>query len=727
MKQFFIKAVHFSGSALFAAMLLFLMALLVAFGTFLESKTGSHQFAMEAVYTGILFRLLLGGFFINILVSALRRYPFKLKHVPFLITHLGLLIIITGLIIKSFFGLQGIVVAPAGLERSIVFVPEEKQLVIELKDGQRFEHALTKDFFGGWNLAKKSEPYFDQGERASSPVDVRLLGYSPHSKLIVDSFFKGGLVDIAGLRPLPSFSWKKEDELPLSGKIRMHQEENGLVNFIAVKTATPEEAVKALMQQAILSVYVYGNKDPVMQRHLKENDLEIVALDKVVLKDFPIESINALNKTGLRKTALKITPTLLFIQDKDQEVHIVGVDANACIQAVSLGERGEGGQLISYDGGFSGYGVQVPFPCTLHKEKDDVVKAAENLKHMEGQIPLMPFAESAKARELLALFLKTLSDTGSFTYDCSIPLSEEIEEALTRTAFFNDHKELVKGLALISMLVDDALFEDESSTSLSEAFLKKDYPFLRRFAELYEKNDAVFLAALLDLMLDLSLELPFNHDMTVLQKAKLLSLIARIYSLSFEDLAMEKNASPDVRPLLETKLSLQWKKDRGEGVKSEELAPLFLFEIAYQDKKERVVAGFDLEGNGFTSSCFGEEGKVYLSPLTYQIPYLVRVQDAREIVYPGTTQAAGYECTFYLKDRRTEEIALHQIGLNRVFETKDGYRFFLSNIHPSDESAPQEVRLALNYDPSRRLFIFAGSILVAIGILLLYFFVMRKR
>lgn len=97
----------FLSSFRFALVLIFFSAVGVIAGTIIEAKTDSHILAEDWIYRNPLFKLLLIGYFINILLSALSRYPFKKRHIPFLITHLGLLMLISGVFIKIQFGVQG--------------------------------------------------------------------------------------------------------------------------------------------------------------------------------------------------------------------------------------------------------------------------------------------------------------------------------------------------------------------------------------------------------------------------------------------------------------------------------------------------------------------------------------------------------------------------------------------------------------------------------------------
>ena len=91
-----LKFYHFLGSIKFAIILIASTALFVIAGTFLEAYTESHLFSASLTYQNPIFLALIWGFFLNILISALRRWPFQLKHIPFLITHLGLLMLLGG-------------------------------------------------------------------------------------------------------------------------------------------------------------------------------------------------------------------------------------------------------------------------------------------------------------------------------------------------------------------------------------------------------------------------------------------------------------------------------------------------------------------------------------------------------------------------------------------------------------------------------------------------------
>lgn len=123
----------FLASFRFALVLIFLSAIGVTAGTFIESHAGSHLLAEDWVYKHPLFQLLLLGYFLNILLSALSRYPFKKRHIPFLITHLGLLMMICGVFIKTQVGIQGHVQLIEGTASDDLIYPHLPALHIERK------------------------------------------------------------------------------------------------------------------------------------------------------------------------------------------------------------------------------------------------------------------------------------------------------------------------------------------------------------------------------------------------------------------------------------------------------------------------------------------------------------------------------------------------------------------------------------------------------------------
>ena len=54
--------------------------------------------------------------------------------------------------------------------------------------------------------------------------------------------------------------------------------------------------------------------------------------------------------------------------------------------------------------------------------------------------------------------------------------------------------------------------------------------------------------------------------------------------------------------------------------------------------------------------------------------------------------------------------------MNNVYETKDGYRFYLANMTPESKQA----QLIVNHDPVKYILTYPGGVILALGIILLF-------
>lgn len=206
---------HFLGSAHCAILLISTSTIFVIIGTLLESLTESHLYASHFTYSNPVFRTLLWLFFVNILVSALRRWPFKWNHVPFLITHLGLLMILGGCFIKSYYGVQGTMVLLEGGSSQNILVADTYEVCVEKRDPTDLSgqikvvkhYPLQRHFTGAL------EPHLNRvygNEMPFSDFDMSLIAYAPHSVQKISTWIKGNLAYFSGLKPFPVSPWTQD-------------------------------------------------------------------------------------------------------------------------------------------------------------------------------------------------------------------------------------------------------------------------------------------------------------------------------------------------------------------------------------------------------------------------------------------------------------------------------------------------------------------------------------
>lgn len=198
--------IHLLGGLWFALVLIISAALVAALGTWWPS-----------LYNSLLFKGLLAGFFVNILLAALRRYPFKRKHLGFLSTHLGLLLIIAALFIKSIWGVQATLPLDINKPTNIAYCPEE--LVLEIKD-------------------RKTSRYVD----AKTPFTLDGIKFSPgplipHAKVQLQLWHDGTKVTVFGAGSIPFFEDIKDVE-PLR---------KGSWQILAIDCDTPQSSPSSVI------------------------------------------------------------------------------------------------------------------------------------------------------------------------------------------------------------------------------------------------------------------------------------------------------------------------------------------------------------------------------------------------------------------------------------------------------------------------------------------------
>lgn len=301
-----IKAIfRFIGSLPFALILISTTACFAIIGTFLESITDSHRYAAFFTYGSPFFSLLLWGFFLNILISALRRYPFKRSHIPFLITHFGMLMVLGGTLIKHYFGTQGTMTIIEGSSSDEIFLPESYALSIESKEDAspkfyalhprfvRYSHALPVD-----TLPLPSHQDFK----------VTLLDYAPNSYEIVDSWIKQKHTSIFGLPPIPVQQLSSNDELPSPYRFKLPLSTTDTWNLFAVKTDDVIELAKKVYQKVLV------------------------------------------NPSSTLLVAQEKEDSYLFLMTKQGEI------------ASTFHRQGNSERILAYDDGYLGYSIEASFP-----------------------------------------------------------------------------------------------------------------------------------------------------------------------------------------------------------------------------------------------------------------------------------------------------------------------------------------------------------------------------
>ncbi len=238
---------HFLGGVLFAVILIVSTALYVIAGTILESLTDSHRYAAMLTFSSPLFTVLLALFFVNILIAALRRWPFKRRHAPFLITHLGLLMLLAGAIGKQFYGLQGNMSLVEGSGSQKVMLANSEAIEVTSP------HAVTY-----WPI--------NGGGDLPSNLQLSLMEWRRNSREKLEFWIKGDEAYIRGLPPVGVKKWTAGEPLAKAISMRLGESYDDSVEWDLHSYTTSD--IELLAAQAYLDGLLLTVSDAITQRVL---------------------------------------------------------------------------------------------------------------------------------------------------------------------------------------------------------------------------------------------------------------------------------------------------------------------------------------------------------------------------------------------------------------------------------------------------------------------------
>lgn len=525
----------------FAIILIALVALFAIAGTLIESFTKSHLYAASLTYESPLFIALLVGFFINILFSALRRWPFKFRHVPFLITHLGLLMILAGVMIKFQYGVQGTLHLIEGSGSHDLYEANTFALRIDGKDDNFHEvYQLTKKHM---NTAQSLI-----AKRPDGTI-FRLKEFIPNSTEKLTSWIKGSFGVISGLKPQPLVKYESDkDVLPPPSKIRFSEGEAESFDFYAITTNDLGRAIKALYvkntdlivskrsSNEVLATFPLESlqatqeklpdgskiKIELMTGLTEASDIDtlkmIIFVNEKKAVSIPLNKALALENVNLATPYLgkfplafdiSKKPLFALIQDPFNDVHMAIIDSKGQL-IIQKFQDGVFDPFIAYDNGFSGYGTKADIPfdsCHISRcAKEQTVayyiysqiQKAEETKS-ELQFPLNYFQKACKNQNIsfadaFTTFLFEWDNSHSWLFTQKTQLKSNLQKVFQDPCFDDIPLHILKGCTLVARFFDDISDVLESGFDPYELLVKNHWPLIDTFTTAEIQNPSLVLA-----------------------------------------------------------------------------------------------------------------------------------------------------------------------------------------------------------------------------------------
>ncbi|MEM1283445.1 MAG: hypothetical protein AAGG81_07815 [Chlamydiota bacterium] len=741
----FKKIYHFLGSFYFAIIIIALMAIIVTAGTFTESYTNSHLYAALYTYNNPIFNIILVALFINILVSAMRRWPFKLSHTPFLITHLGLLMLISGVIIKNIWGVQGNMSLTEGGASHTITIPNTQVIHVEKRDPNLATNILSEEFPITSHFWSKRRSIGTSINQKFTDFSLELAEYFPHCEEQWDTWIKGTACYISGLEPFPVYQLQDEDTfIPISTKVRIFRDSDEVWDLYAVETDTPQHALNLIMKDT----------------QINEEDL-----------------FNEKNSTNIYTT-----PKILFLKNEDRSVTVHAIDRYGHLFTKDY-QSTEISPLVVYNEGFGGYfaTLTIPFPAypydgtTIQQAKvHQVTKRLrkQNVETSELSPPLQLLDRACRKTGCDFAYCLAQVQQGTNPIDLSHTL-EQVEWPLLPAetvtvcywAAFIDRQ--IKKFKKED--IPESILKLGNSNSLLvelQQIVHELPPYDHAAQYSHEIALGMFHASLEFYGIDLNFLCPnLSHEETQqclvefiqdnVRESRLSEAFPPLKSLSFQQkISVLKQLSKnreEIAQMLPTKdiedalPTFSRSEDLWNGLekklnqhditietpitphysalpptkKLEDNRPKITLLAKSEKTKQFTSLAYDSTGQRIRWPILRGDYRLSFQPKTLQLPLTIRLHDARQINYPNTGQPLSYEADIIPSDKDGEMIT---ISMNNVYESNHGYRFYLSNITPGDESSVQHVQLVVNYDPAKYLLTYPGGVLIAIGTLLLFWF-----
>lgn len=746
---------HFLGGVYLAIGLITISAIMVIVGTFIESSTGSHLFAAEWTYNHPLFQLILWLFFINILFAALRRWPYKWKHVPFLITHLGLLMILGGAILKNRLGLQGHLDLWEGSGNQHVLLPYTTALQIEEKTTRNAVNIPL-------HVTKKQTFY---RPKELQELSWRVIAYCPHVRDKVETWIKGHFACILGHPPIRVQNW-----IPINA-VRYDQidlEKNSSIwNVGAFRTESVLELMKAAYMKD-LTVKITSKLSPknVLQIPLYELINTPVLFDQGKLNaaigeefdnphliiqwnsehselaetlKIPLAGEKALfniletdSWLGTPRFIVDLTrefPAFILIENNQEDIHVCCLDRHGRMHSKKY-SSGKFDHLVVYEEGFGGYTVQTPIPASStssNRQEKEKARANSLALQMKDAInssttlapPLKFFGDACNKSQMdIATSLTEFFTSWKEGYRplfSSLEINSTLKKVLEQLDWSQVPEADVHACQWVCLLFEKLEYSLLQGEDLLNVLKTNQWPF-----KIDTASQADALTKLAQQIFSVGEQLPptnLQSHMSATKKAQLLSAYLKAYDIDYRilDSGIEKEEIEWKwleTPFTQRYLPVDLPK------KLEDRRPCILLEAKSGSKTERMALAYQPTGNGLKWPLFDGRYLVQFQPQLIEIPYRLRLRQAREIHYPASQQPYSYESDLWISHENTEEMS-KTLSMNQVHETWDGYRFYLAGMN-KQPSGIKYVQIVVNRDPAKYFLTYPGSLLVFLGIILLF-------
>jgi hypothetical protein len=424
--------------------------------------------------------------------------------------------------------------------------------------------------------------------------------------------------------------------------------------------------------------------------------------------------------------------------------------------------------LFAYDDGFGGYAAHIELPfqsrdisrqvreeALLFQLRQQLQKAVDEKTPLAPPLSLLKDACSKAQADFVKSCLEFLSAWDS-THSWLYPQHVKLPPTLTPIFAFIDWNTLSRherqGCNLSATFFPQFEADLQNSRDLIELLKERKWPLIkaiegsrRRSGPCNPEETAELLTLLTQQIFAAAERIPSCenafHPVSAEEAAAHLSAYFRAYGIHLATVMPKAEEKSEMEAILADYMKNTLKIENGDslitletpivplikaaapGKKVEDNLPCIIFEAKKEGFSQTVALTYDRYGAGLKWPILNGAYRARFQPLFLSIPYHLRLRQARQINYANSSQPYSFESDLIITDRRTHRSIEKTISMNNVYESWDGYRFYLASIGPAGDGTLKHVQIVVNHDPAKYWLTYPGAFIFSFGIILL--FIMR--
>ena len=265
----FQKFWKFSTSFQLGIPIIIAIAVLIAWGTFVEAYYNDANMARRIVYDSWMMWTTMGLLIYNLLAVVIDRLPWKINHYPFVTVHFGIIILVFGGWVTGKYGVDGTLAIPIGGQSKQVITSPTDFMIFATYDGDRYTKIYERevDFY---ELHPSDEKPFvarleDNPLTKGASHEMKIVKYHPFARV------SKKVLPVADTDPSQAGG-----QLGSSIKFQLSN-----ANVKQIEVLTQDKASRAVqVNLGPLALYLGHDYTKLGRKNINQNEVYFKALDK---------------------------------------------------------------------------------------------------------------------------------------------------------------------------------------------------------------------------------------------------------------------------------------------------------------------------------------------------------------------------------------------------------------------------------------------------------------